>query len=107
MYFAYGGFWTGGHCVIGATNASPEWFFAEGCTSPTFQEYLTLQNPGTTDARVQIIYYTQEAGALPVKSATVPAGKRITVPVNTVNTDCGGDYSLSARVVFRTLKELK
>jgi len=95
MYFAYGGSWTGGHCVIGAAAPSTDWFFAEGCTSPTFEEYLTLQNPGTTDAQVQITYLTQEQGALPTKSATVPAGKRITI---NVNTDCGGDYSLSTKI---------
>ena len=32
MYFSYNGGWTGGHDVVGATAASPNWFFAEGYT---------------------------------------------------------------------------
>lgn len=32
MYFNYGGRWTGGHDVVGATAPAYEWFFAEGYT---------------------------------------------------------------------------
>ncbi len=94
MYFDYQG-WTGGHCVIGASGAAGEWFFAEGCTSATFHEYLCLQNPGAQDAAVEITYLTQEAGALVAKTTIVPANSRITV---LVNANCGGSYSLSARI---------
>jgi photosystem II stability/assembly factor-like uncharacterized protein len=96
MYFNYQDVWTGGHCVIGASAASPKWFFAEGYTGPGFEEWLCLQNPGTAESTVEITYLTQEDGALPVKTVKVPAGSRQTV---FVNTDAGEGYQLSAKVV--------
>ncbi len=93
MYFNYQGAWTGGHCVIGASTASPQWFFAEGYTGSGFHEWLCLQNPGTSEATVEITYLTQETGALPVRTTKVPAGSRQTV---FVNTDAGEGYQLSA-----------
>ncbi len=98
MYFDYTGYganWTGGHCVIGTSAPASEWFFAEGCTLPGFHEYLCLQNPGDTDATVEITYLTQEAGALPVQTTVVPAHSRIT---SLVNVAAGEGYQLSCRV---------
>ncbi len=50
MYFNYTGYgapgWTGGHCVIGASSAAGNWFFAEGYTGSGFDEFLCIQNPG-------------------------------------------------------------
>lgn len=85
----------GGHCVIGASAPSSEWFFAEGCTLQGFQEWLCLQNPGTEDATVQIKYFTQEEGALSPKEINVPAGTRKTIMVNE---DAGPNYQLSTYV---------
>ncbi len=95
MYFNYQGVWTGGHCVIGASRAGPAWFFAEGYTGPGFHEWLCLQNPGTSEATVEITYLTQEAGALPARTVKVPAGSRQTV---FVNADAGEGYQLSTRL---------
>ncbi len=98
MYFYYTGFgadYPGGDCAIGSPGTAPEWFFAEGCTLPGFQQWLTLQNPGDTDALVEIDYYTQEAGPLPPRSVTVPAKTRMNV---LVNVDAGANYQLSCRV---------
>ena len=99
MYFNYQGFgaadWTGGHCVIGASATAPEWFFAEGATIDNFQEYLCLQNPGSSDASVEITYYVQGSGAQDPKSTTVPANSRITIPVNA---NAGPGLQLSARI---------
>ncbi len=94
MYFDYGGL-TGGHCVIGASAPAGEWFFAEGCTGAGFSEWLCLQNPGAGDAMVELTYLTQEAGALPARTVTVPAGSRVTV---NVNSDAGEGWQLSARL---------
>ncbi|OFW56767.1 MAG: hypothetical protein A2W01_12450 [Candidatus Solincola sediminis] len=100
MYFNYQGTasrgWQGGHCVIGAPSTAQDWFFAEGFTASNFEEWLTIQNPGSTDAQVQVIYYTQEAGALPVRTETIPADTRQTL---LVNTHAGANYQLSARIV--------
>ena len=98
MYFDYTGFgadYQGGDCAIGSCGASSEWFFAEGYTGAGFQEWLTLQNPGDTDSLVEIIYYTQEAGALPARTVTVPPKSRLNVRVND---SAGPDYQLSCRL---------
>ncbi len=54
-YFDYRG-WTGGHDVIGATNPSSTFYFAEGSTRPGFDPYLCVQNPGASVADVKITY---------------------------------------------------
>jgi hypothetical protein len=98
MYFRYTGFgadWPGGDCAIGSTRPASEWFFAEGYTGAGFQEWLTLQNPGDSDSLVEITYYTQEEGALPVRTVTVPPRSRINVRVND---SAGPDYQLSCRL---------
>jgi len=98
MYFDYTGYgadYAGGDCAIGSPGTAAEWFFAEGYTGPGFQEWLTIQNPGDTESQVEITYYTQEAGALPVRTVTVPARSRMNVRVND---DAGPDYQLSCRL---------
>jgi hypothetical protein len=97
-YFSYtytGEPWTGGHCVIGATSPASEWFLAEGYTGPGFNQWLCLQNPGDTDAAVEVTYYTQEQGALPPKQVPVPAHTRNTLMVNE---HAGKNLQLSIRM---------
>lgn len=86
----------GGHCVIGASATAQEWLLAEGCTGPGFQQWLCLQNPGDEKATVEVTYYTQEAGELPVKTVDVPASTRVTLMVNQ---HAGTGYQLSTRVL--------
>ena len=100
MYFNYQGYgapmnWTGGQCVMGARDLGTEYYFAEGTTRGNFQEWLTIQNPGDTEAQVEITYFTQEAGALPVRTVTVPAKSRLNVRVND---NAGPDFQLSCRL---------
>jgi photosystem II stability/assembly factor-like uncharacterized protein len=99
MYFDYAGTgapgWMGGSCVIGAAGASREWFFAEGCTRPGFQEWLTLLNPEESDATLEITYFTQEKGELPDRIVTVPSNKRVNL---FVNDNAGAGYQLSCRL---------
>ncbi len=54
MYFAYGGGWDGGHCVVGAPFTSNFWCLAEGFTGPGFDEYICISNPGKEDAVVNV-----------------------------------------------------
>lgn len=75
--------------------AAGEWVFAEGCTLAGFQEWLCLENPSSTDAVVEIDYLTQEQGALPPRTHTVPAESRISIRVND---DAGAGFQLSCRV---------
>jgi hypothetical protein len=94
MYFSYHGLWTGGHDVLGANNTAKTWFFAEGTTRDDFDEWLTLQNPGSSDAHVTITYYTTSGQAIP-RSWTVGASSRLTVDVNQ---DAGANQDISAKV---------
>lgn len=95
MYFSYGGAWSGASCVIGAARPASDWFFAEGCTLPGFQEYLCLQNPGDSASTVEITYLTQEQGKLGPKRLVVPAHSRVTVYVNE---NAGAGLQLSSQV---------
>ncbi|RJP34457.1 MAG: hypothetical protein C4536_02670 [Actinobacteria bacterium] len=100
MYFDYRGLgnwgWTGGHCVIGAPRHATEWYFAEGYTGQGFEEWICIQNPGTSAADVTVTYYKQGGGAPIVKAQPpIPPNSRYTVPVNR---DAGDDLAISAEV---------
>ena len=98
VYFSYahGGISAqGGHCMAGVPVSAPEWFFAEGCTSDGFDQWLCLQNPGYQDSVVEVTYYTHEVGALPSRAITVPARTRVTIMVNE---DAGHGYQLTSRL---------
>jgi len=85
----------GGHCVIGSPAPAGNWFLAEGYTGEGFNQWICLQNPGDTEAMVEITYYTQEAGALPAVTVPVPARTRSTIMVND---SAGADYQLSTGI---------
>jgi hypothetical protein len=84
MYFSYfgtGGWgWTGGHCVMGAPELAKEYFFAEGTTRGGFEEWLTLQNPGTSPITVNATYLLASGDPVP-KSYTIDPAKRSTIYV--------------------------
>ncbi len=46
----------GGHCVIGASQASNTWYFAEGYTGTGFNSWLTLANATETGGTVEVTY---------------------------------------------------
>jgi len=80
MYFNYNGVWTGGHCVVGALMPQQQWFFAEGNCRPNYDAYLTIQNPGNTSSKVQVIYMLGN-GSTKTQKLTVPAHSRATIKV--------------------------
>ncbi len=101
MYFNYLGLaqdnWTGGHDVVGTNSPNTDWYFAEGTTRKNavdgaFEQWLCLQNPGTTPLTVTATYQLAAGQGNPVsKSYTVPAQQRLTVSVNDeigANKDC-------------------
>ena len=96
QYFNYKDKWTGGDCVVGSTATGTNWCFAEGYTGPGFQEWLTIQNPGTGDAAVEITYFTQDQGTKGPYKVTVPAKTRQTIYVNK---QAGSNLQLSARLI--------
>ncbi len=101
MYFDYTGYgnwhWKGGHCVIGATETSRTWFFAEGYTGAGFDEFLCIQNPGGTDAHVTITYFPQGGTQMVKDPITVDANSRRTVYVNAPE-NAGPGLAISAKV---------
>ena len=92
MYFNYLGLasnnWTGGHDVVGTNSPNTDWYFAEGTTRKNsvdgaFEEWLCMQNPGTTPLTVTATYQLAAGQGNPIsKSYTVPAEERLTVSVN-------------------------
>ena len=84
MYFSYSGTggwgWTGGSCVMGVPSLSNSYYFAEGTTRAGFEEWLTLQNPGTSPITVNATYLLASGDPVP-KSYTIDPAKRSTVYV--------------------------
>ena len=58
MYFNYHGYAVDGSDVVGASGPATSWSFAEGCTRPGFQQWLTIQNPNDVAATCQVNYMT-------------------------------------------------
>jgi P pilus assembly chaperone PapD len=67
--------------AIDLTAIPSVWYFAEGYTGAGFDEYITIQNPGPTDANVAVTYYTP-SGPPQVRPHHVPANSRYTIYVN-------------------------
>lgn len=82
MYFDYGGAWTGGHAVVGATAPAGVWYFAEGYTGPGFDQYVCVLNPGAAPAELTFRFQTQEAGEIVKGGLSVAARSRATFKVN-------------------------
>ncbi|MDY6795730.1 MAG: DUF5719 family protein [Actinomycetota bacterium] len=100
MYFDYSGIggnsWRGGHCVIGATSLSREYFFAEGTTRSGFEEWITLQNPNAHDIVVGADYQLGPGqGDVGETTYEVPAGYRYTI---FVEDEVGGEKDVSVRL---------
>ncbi|RJP34472.1 MAG: hypothetical protein C4536_02750 [Actinobacteria bacterium] len=84
MYFSYQGTnawnWTGGHCVMGVPTLARDYYFAEGTTRSEFEEWLTLQNPGTDPITINAVYQLGPGQGDPIpKSYVVEGGRRFTV----------------------------
>lgn len=60
----------------------PIWYFAEGSVGNSFQEYLTLYNPGATQASASVTYLFQSSRPAQTVTHSVNAHARFTVNVN-------------------------
>ena len=69
-----------GHDAFGANGPATQWNFAEGTTLSGFNEYLTIENPNLAPAATTL-RYADNNGGVTVKSLTVNAQSRVTVPV--------------------------
>jgi hypothetical protein len=79
--------WHEAHNSFGVTTAAVKWGLAEGRVGgdAAYQTFVLLANPGTTDAMVTLRFLGDGVSAAPVeKSVTVPAQRRVTVPVEAV-----------------------
>lgn len=94
MYFAYGGWITDGHVSPAQAAPGTTFYFAEGYTGPGFDEYITLQNPGSVTATVSIDYQSS-TGATYSNALAVGPKSRATVRVNNV---VGPNKEISAKV---------
>ena len=83
MYFDYQGAWTGGHDVVGAGGASPTWYFAEGCTGSSMQEYLCLQNPHAEGVRATLTFILTGGGAFK-RTVYLAPDSRTTLDINMI-----------------------
>ncbi len=81
MYFDYHGVTRGGHCALGANQAGTDWYFAEGCTRPGFEQWMTVENPGEDAASVTLSYML-EGGGSRQQRVSVPGSSRTTIDVN-------------------------
>ena len=67
--------------TLGSSHLSTNWYFAEGYTGESLQEYITLFNPGGTAANAEIKYMPTEGNAPLAQSVSVPANGQVTVNV--------------------------
>jgi len=71
----------GSHAETAVIAPATTWYFAEGATHSGFQLFYLLQNPGDTNAEVDVRYLLS-SGAPVTHTYTVPAGRRRTIWVN-------------------------
>lgn len=84
----------GGHDVVGA-NFAKEFYFAEGYTGTTWDEYLTIANPGDDEIKVTIQFMLEgEANPEPI-DVMIPGNSRETV---TVKDHISLDKNVSCRI---------
>ena len=85
--------WTGSHCSVGSSTTGTTWYLAEGCTGDSFDEWILIYNPNSTDSDVTITFMKSDA-TTETHDITIAAGTRNTVYVN----DIVPDESVSAKV---------
>jgi len=73
----------GGNSTIGAAQASPTWFFAEGYTDGAFDTYILLSNPSSTPANVVVIWERDDGAVFSIGYVIAPQ-RRVTVGVDNV-----------------------
>ncbi len=106
MYFDYDGR-RGGHCTTGSPSPSATWFFAEGYTGPSFDEWLLLYNPSSSD-RTATVTYRFTDGAQMQANYIVRARSRYSVHVNreapdrevAIKVSSGGEGLLAERAMY-------
>lgn len=73
----------GGHVSTGASETSRDWYFAEGYTGGTFDEYLLLLNPGDQTAVATLLFHLENGAEVGAQYAIGPKS-RVTVAVDAI-----------------------
>ncbi len=102
IYQNYKGWGRGGDVAMGAASPANDWFLAEGCTRPGFEQYLTLMNPATRDVSAVVTFSAQD-GDFVTKSFTLKAESRFTLLVNDYMK--GKDVSISLHASLPVIAE--
>ena len=77
-------YWNGrsdGHASIGSPSPDTRWFLPEGYTGPGFETWVLVQNPGEAPVSVTATFM-EPSGAQTIRSYTVGARSRFTIPVH-------------------------
>lgn len=94
MYYDYHNKVEDGSSVVGAAAPATSWYFAEGTTRPGFDEWLTVLNPGDSQAQVTVRYLLAGGGLNPQVMFVEPRSRKT---IN-VNYEAGSGLDLSAVV---------
>lgn len=73
----------GGHVSTGVSEAASDWYFAEGYTGGTFDEYLLLMNPGDEPAHATLLFHLED-GSTVIAAYGINPKSRVTVPVDAI-----------------------
>ena len=90
--FGNNGAWA--HDSIGVSSLQKDWYLAEGCTAPSFETWVLVQNPNDEAANVTLTYMTSK-GAVDGPSVTINAGSRKTFEVSKT---VANEYNVSTKV---------
>ncbi len=71
----YGNNRTWAHDSTGVTAPAPTWYLAEGCTAPGFETWVLVQNPGDTNATIDMRLQS-DGGEIAGPQDTVPPHSR-------------------------------
>jgi len=92
MYFNGG---LAGHDTVGVNFASDQWYLAEGYTGGDFDEWVLIQNPGDTEAALDVQFQTQDLGVVE-RSYTLAPRSRFTIHVDDILPDAQVSTYLSS-----------
>ena len=90
--FGNNGTWA--HDSIGVRALFKTWYLAEGCTGPSFETWVLVQNPNDEPANVSLTYMTP-SGATPGPAAIIAPQSRQTFDVSTT---VPGAWQVSTKV---------
>ena len=91
--FGNNGTWA--HDSIGVRALFNTWYLAEGCTGPSFETWVLVQNPNTEPAHVSLTYMTP-SGATPGPTAIIAPKSRQTFDVSKT---VPGAWQVSTKVI--------